>query len=173
MSGLFLAFIALIWLWLLAKLVRLFTSGIKDLGHRVVVALISYCVLLPLPLIDELLGKRQFERLCKENSTVQIDRAAVGKTIYLVRSDSIQLKGNWLPIRLQEWRHVDVVTGETLVAYNTLDVSGGFFIRAIPLYEVRVPITFSEPYCSPKDRPATKEAFAALGINYIERPAGK
>ena len=173
MSGLVLAFIALLWLWLLAKLVRLFTSDIKDLGHRIVVALISYCVLLPLPLIDELLGKSQFEQLCKENSTIQIDPAAAGKTVYLARTNFIEVKGKWLPIWIQQWRYVDVVNDEPIVSYNTLKVSGGHFMRTIRVSEGFVPITFRKSECSPRDWSSTAEAFGALGINYVEPPGGK
>ena len=168
MSGLFLAFIALIWLWLLAKLVRLFTSGIKDLGHRLVVALISYCVLLPLPLIDELLGKRQFERLCEENSRVQVDRiSAAASSVYLAETTDVEIKGILVRIVMRPTRYIDVSNGDVVLSYNELRAGGGRLIRLLGLIEGGGPLMFKGS-CFPSEL-AEPDLFKKLRLTQIQR----
>ena len=75
--------------------------------------LMVFAVLLPLPALDEIVGGRQFEKLCKENSTIQVNRAtAVGRTVYSTQQPSVEIKGTWVRITLQPWRYVDATTGE-------------------------------------------------------------
>lgn len=50
----------------------------------------------PLPFIDELIGKWQFERLCQENSTIYIAPDAKGRTVYLASGTPEEaVKGTW------------------------------------------------------------------------------
>ena len=129
--------------------------------------------LLPMPLIDEIVGKKQFEQLCRENSMIQVDLTkAAGRTVYLADLPDVEIKDTWVRVVLKPWRFVDAGTGEVVVSYNTLMASGGKFVHALPLSEGRVPLSFAGS-CAPANRPASKQAFANLGINYIERPANK
>jgi hypothetical protein len=127
----------------------------------------------PVPLIDEIVGGRQFAQLCKENSTIQVDRAkAAGKTVYLAEDPDINIKGAWVRIVLQPWRYVDATTDETIVSYNTLLAGGGVFIRTLGISEGGVPLTF-KGHCAPKNRPASVETFKDFGINYVQPPVSK
>lgn len=174
MTGIFLLFVIGAWVALLALLARALTRRIKDAISRLVVSAIIIGLLLPLPVVDELLGKSQFEQLCRENSAINVDREkAVGKTVYLASATSVGIKGTWLPIVMQQWRFVDFDTRELVVSYNTLKVGGGRLAHALPVGEGYTPFTFPTHTCRPKDAPGSDSAFEALGIKYVEPPKTK
>jgi hypothetical protein len=124
-------------------------------------------------LIDEIVGAKQFERLCRENSTINVDHAkAAGRTVVLSPQPSRDVEDTWVRVVVQPWRFVDVKTGETVVSYNTLQAVGGIFVRTLGISEGGVPLTFKGS-CVPLNRPATAQAFKELGIDYTDRPAEK
>jgi hypothetical protein len=171
MIFIFALFVVAAWFALTIAIGYVATIRIENKVLRFVVVLALVGVLFPLPLVDELIGKRQFEELCKENSTIQVDRAsAVGKTVYLSKTSDVEIKDKWVHIVLKPWRFVDVATGEPVVSYNTLMARGGWLIRMSRLSEGSVPLTFKGS-CVPDNRPASIQTFKPLGINYIEPPA--
>ena len=134
---------------------------------RLPLAIVLFLVLVPLPLIDEIVGGRQFEQLCKENSTIQVNRAtAVGRTVYLAQTPSVKIKGTWVRVTLQPWRYVDATTGEVVVSYNTLGARGGRFLK---ISEGHVPLTFNG-YCAPGgSRIYADRLFKELRITQVQR----
>jgi hypothetical protein len=167
MGGLILFFVIGLWIVLVAWLSKIVTTRIPSPLWRVPVGLLVFAVLLPLPVLDELVGGRQFERLCQENSTIQVNRAtAVGRTVYLAKTPPLLVKGTWVPVIVQPWRYVDATTGEVVVSYNTLRAKGGRFLK---VSEGHVPLTFHGS-CAPANRPGSIETFKEFGIKYIEPP---
>jgi hypothetical protein len=76
-------------------------------------------ILSPLPLADEILGKREFEQLCRENETIFVDKVnAVGRTVYLENMDHEYLTNKWLKIREHNWRYLDATTNELVLSYK-------------------------------------------------------
>lgn len=127
-------------------------------------------LLMTLLVADEIVGGYQFEKLCQENSTIQVDRAtARGKTVYFDPQPDVEIKGTWVRVVLQPRRFVDVTTGETVVSYNELIAEGGRFINALGISEGGMPLTFIGT-CVPANRPGSTGTFKTLGINYIESP---
>src|SRR4051812_36896606 len=107
MSGLFLLVIGGGLVALLVLVAYALTKWIKGAILRLMVCTISVALLLPLPVIDEILGKPQFEQLCRENSTIKLDREkALGKTVYLGSATDARIKDTWLPIGMQHWQFV-------------------------------------------------------------------
>jgi len=173
MTGIFLLFVSVIWLFIAIFLAKIITTKLPKKWWRMPVRIVLFIALLPLPLIDEIVGGRQFEQLCKENSTIQVDRvAAIGKTVYLANLPDIQIKDTWVPIRLQQWRFLDATTGEPVVSYNILHATGGRFIRMLGISEGNVPLTF-ESFCEPGGVVDPLELFRKLGITQIQRSALK
>lgn len=173
MSGLFVLFIAVAWfffvLWLTVMLTRKMQLG----AMTTIVGGGFFLLLLVAPIADEIVGGRQFAKLCEENSTIQVDRAkAAGRTVYLNSLPEKNIQDTWVPVSLQRWQFVDVTTGEPVVNYNTLRAKGGWFIRALGIFEGNEPLTFKST-CAPKNRPASTETFKEFGINYIEPPITK
>ena len=167
MSGLYLLLIALIWLALVLLLAYKLTSRIKNTILRAVLALLLIGVLLPLPLVDEFVGERQFEQLCTDNATIQVDRAtAVGKTVYFVPQPPSEVEGTWVRIVLLAQRYVDSVTGDAVVSFNTLTAEGGVLVHTFGLSEGRAPLTFTGT-CGPRENP--RDLFNSLGITAKDR----
>lgn len=171
MTGILLLFVAVLWLIVAGGLAWLITRILPTGWWRLPVGLLSYLAMLPLPLVDEIVGKRQFEQLCRENSKIQIDRVkAAGRTVYLADLPDIEIKDTWVRVVLKPWRFIDAKTGELVVSYNTLQAVGGRFVRMLGISEGGVPLTFKST-CVPKDRPASVQAFREFGITYLDAPA--
>ena len=165
MTGLFLIFIAFVWIVIALFLALIVASKIprKVGGSWNVIWIFS--LLLPAPLIDEIVGKRQFERLCKENSTIQIDRTkSKGRTVYLAETTNTSVPGTWMPITIQHWQYLDAATDEVVVSYNTLTAQ-----RVFGITESKMPLTF-DGYCAPNgSRRYANDLMSELGITQIER----
>jgi hypothetical protein len=169
MSGLYLLVIAAAWLAIVVALVYGLTSRVKPASLRAVVAMLVAGVLLPLPLIDEILGKRQFDQLCKDNATIHVDRTtAVGKTVYLAKTADLEVKDTWLRIVLKPWRFVDATTDVPVVSYNTLMADGGRLVRMLGISEGGVPLTFKGS-CEPGGVVDPIKLFGELGVSQIQR----
>ena len=168
MSGIILILVALLWVVIAFVVVWLIGKLLPKIWWVFLLRVALFFALLPLPIVDELLGAKQFEQLCKENSTIQVDRAkAAGKTVYYANQPSVRVEGTWVPVRQKRWQFVDMQTGEIVVSYTTLEASAGLLGPA----SFR-PLTF-EGYCAPKNPPASAASFRELGINYVEPPTKK
>jgi hypothetical protein len=171
MLGLYLVLIGIVWLGIVVALATWLTLRIKTGPMRVFVALALVAVLLPMPLIDEIVGRHQFEQLCREHNTIHIDRTkAVGKTVYLVQRPPVDAEGTWVRIVIRPFVYVDAETGDPVVSYNELTAVGSRFLPS--LSQGRMPLLFNG-FCAPPNRPATAEAFEAYGIKYIQPPTLK
>jgi hypothetical protein len=173
MTGIFLIIVVVGWLIAVVIVARWVARRSNSPTTRVVSWIVFFPALLAAPLADELIGGRQFEQLCKDNATIQVDRAtAVGKTVYFVPQPAIEVKGTWVRVVLKPQRFVDARTGETVVTYNELIAGGGRLIRTLGISEGGVPLIFKGT-CAPENRPSSIQTFAAFGIKYIEPPTAK
>jgi hypothetical protein len=170
MTGIYLLFATTIWLSVVIWLSKVSTEKLPKPTWRVPIAVMVFAVLLPLPLIDEIVGGGQFEQLCKENATIQVDRAAaIGKTVYLAKTPDVEIKGTWVRIVLQPRRFVDATTGETVVSFNDFIAVGGRFIQTLGISEGGVPLTF-KGWCQPGDQYTLERLFRELQITLVHRP---
>lgn len=169
MTGIYLLFVAAIWFAVVILLSKIIAQKLPTATWRLPVAVVIFAALLPLPLIDEIVGGRQFEQLCKANSTIQVDRVtAVGKTVYLDQQPDVEIKGKWLRFVLKPWRFVDATTGEPVVSYNTLMADGGQFIQVLGISEGGVPLTFKGS-CEPGGAVDSLKLFSELKVTQIQR----
>jgi hypothetical protein len=168
MSAIYLLFIALAWFSIAAALAYLVTSRVKNAPVRVLVTIALIAVMLPMPLVDEIVGKRQFEQLCRDNATIQVDREkAVGKTVYFVPQPLVDAAGTWVPIVVQPIRYVDATTGETVATYSRLVAVGGRLVQMFGFSEGKVPLLFSGT-CGPTENP--RDLFASLRLTVKDLP---
>jgi hypothetical protein len=169
MTGILLLLVAGFWLIAAYWLAKLITRILPSSGWRVLVGALIFLALLPLPLMDEIVGKRQFEQLCQENSTILVDRAkAAGKTVYLADLPDSDVKGTWVRVVVQPWNFLDAKTGEVVIRYNTLQAVGGWFIRTLGISEGNVPLTF-EGHCKPDGLVNPAKLLKELGAIQIQR----
>lgn len=128
MGGLTVLFIVLVWFLIVLFSALFIANQMRNLRRKMVVMGVIMLSLLPLPLIDEILGKREFEQLCRQYSTVQINReTARGRTVYLEKVQREQLTGYWLPIRLDRWRYIDSISGDLVLSSVELHASRNWF----------------------------------------------
>ena len=166
-----LMFFAVIGLWgyFLKRLVNAFDSRMPKPPWRQVVKVLLFAVLFPLPLIDEIVGGRQFAKLCEAN-VVRIDKeAARGRTVYKERSKGqISIAGTWIKVWQSPFRYVDALTGDLVASFDQLHAEGG---HLFPGFDSGPdPLTF-------KGECNQFSAFDAIskeiGLKEIPRPQGK
>ena len=168
MTGILLIAVAIAWLIAVVTVTRWVARRFNSLTMKVVSCLVLFPALMAAPLADELIGKRQFEQLCNDNSTIQVDRAtAVGRTVYFVPKRDIEAQGTWVRVVLQPHQFVDATTGETVVSYTTLTAVGGRFIRTLGISEGGMPLTFNGS-CGPKEN--ARDLFKSLGVTALDQP---
>jgi hypothetical protein len=171
MTGLFLIAVVLIWVIVAIWLAR--ASGAL-VGNRVrrLVQVAVFAVLLPLPLIDEVIGGWQFRQLCKQHDTIQLDPiTARGRTVYFAKDRPLEVPGTWTPVSQQAWRFLDATTDKPVLSYIKFTAEGGIFIRTLRISEGNAPLTFSN-YCAPGGTVQYNNIFRALEIKLIDpRPA--
>ncbi|MBI2728278.1 MAG: hypothetical protein HYX42_18720 [Polaromonas sp.] len=78
------------------------------------------------PFVDEIVGMRQFEKLCQERAVVklspgasQVKRAKRAETRY------VDLLGYWINIDAQQITYLNADTGEPFLTYEILRTKGG------------------------------------------------
>jgi hypothetical protein len=58
--------------WGADRLVKLLDGALRDKAWQLVMQMLVFAVLLPLPLADELVAKRRFDALCQERARIDI-----------------------------------------------------------------------------------------------------
>ena len=168
MTGILLIGVAGLWLWFAIWFGRKVGSLLSKKPWRVVAQFGIIALLLPLPLVDEIVGGWQFARLCKQHDTIQVDRDKVrGTTIYFVPTESIELKDTWIPVRHQVWPHIDKTTGAIAMKYDSFHATGGWLIRALRISEGNAPLLFRDS-CYPTENPV--ELMKSLNVTTLDIP---
>lgn len=124
------AFLALIiWLSGLLTLWLPLSSNWKALLRVVIVVGVF-----PLMLIDEIIGKHQFEALCQSNGIESMDVSKIkGKSIRRESGVRYYLSGQIIPIKSSNEVLRDAQSSEILLKYNDYFAAGGWVMRHTPL----------------------------------------
>jgi hypothetical protein len=167
-TGLLLLAVLLIWLAACVMLASKFGDRVPKGSWRVGAKLLITTLLLPLPLIDEIVGGVQFAELCKQHDTIQVNREKIkGTTVYFEPVEALYIQTLWVPVRRQVWRYVVPGTGEVVVSYETLHATGGWLLRTLRISEGNVPLTFSDS-CVPKED--VRQLFSQLHVTALDKP---
>ncbi|KXJ97930.1 MAG: hypothetical protein UZ17_ACD001002958 [Acidobacteria bacterium OLB17] len=172
MIGLLVLGLMIVWLAIVVVSATWLSRRFGSKTTRVLVWATAFGILLPLPLIDEIVGGYQFRKLCRQHAVVIVDESrARGRTVYLrqiphplvpgvVTTPSRQVPA-WIPIResIVDW--IDVQTHEVLVSYRAYEARGGWLVRALGISETDGPLTFDPHSC----RVNSVELFKRLGIS--------
>lgn len=142
--------------WASHRVGELFT----DNPLRAELKALIFVALLPLLVMDELLGKAQFDRLCAETAlmTLHAPRLA-GRRAEVTETPALPVAGLVLPVQAGKRFYLDQASGEPLVSLGFLQASGGKLSRALQ-GEASVPLTFGGE-CEPRQ---WQELFQVLGI---------
>jgi hypothetical protein len=131
MIGLMFLGVALLWLWLT---VYLTVKAPRWLGLKSYTSALLRLLLVPLllvgPFVDEIVGMRQFERICQERAVVWVNPGAEKVTRAREGSERYEdLAGYWVPIRVRKIVFLDADSGEPFVGYEALSTKGGRIAR--------------------------------------------
>lgn len=170
MSGLLFFIALMLWLYILNWLISKVGRRLPDRPWRPVAKLGIFVLLLPLPLMDEIVGGWQFARLCEAN-VVRVNKdTARGKTVYVeIGPHQVRVAGTWVPVWKMSFRYVDASTGEILASFDQLKAEGG---RLFPGFDSgHDPLTFKSE-CHPSG--SFEKSFSTkLGLLEIKKPESK
>jgi hypothetical protein len=80
--------------------------------------------------VDEVIGKYQFENLCKINGIESTDVSkARGRKVTFEYGDRVPVQGTILPIKESDVSFRDVDTNEVLIRHKNYYASGGWLMR--------------------------------------------
>jgi hypothetical protein len=146
--GVALALGALVWtgicLWAAHRLGQWVAPGLPLAGQ-----VLALGVLLPLPVIDELLAQPQFAALCREQGTLRLAAGATaGRFVRLSILPDEPVHGLPVPVSRRKQLYLDDETHQPLASIHTVQAHPGKLGRWIGAGDI--PLTFPG-HCAPAD----------------------
>ncbi len=135
-------------------------GGLFDPALRTGCKVLAFAVLLPLPLLDEILAQPQFTALCRDLAVVTVhEHASPGRTVTLTGLPPEAVPGVMVPVILRKWLYLDAANGQTVMSFNTLEARAGKLASALgPAWPAR-PVVFPGR-CEASARQRTFEALS-------------
>ncbi len=150
MAGLIVLGVIGLWIWGVFKFSRWVGGQVAGGRWRGPIAAIVFAVLLPLPVIDELIARPQVEALCREGAVLKIDEQRIkGQRVrYSAEPLNAGVSGTAVPVTYTKslWRSEQ--TGDELASRGSYTVKGGFLVRGIGFSESNSPM-FVRSHCAP------------------------
>jgi len=119
-------------IWVSGLLTRRMQPGNWKTLLRVVIVIGVF----PLMVVDEIIGKYQFEALCKANGIETIDQSLIKGKRVQIHTDYFlwkSLPGKIIPMRVTTARIKDADTGQELASFKSYSTCGGWLMRLTPL----------------------------------------
>ncbi|TFZ03205.1 hypothetical protein [Ramlibacter rhizophilus] len=169
MTGFFVWSLALGWAAACAWLAHRIGDAFIESPLRLELKIVMFLALLPVPVIDELLAKPQFDQLCatKANVSLHADRLR-GRTAYETDVPPELLEGTLVPMHLHRRIYLDAGSHRPLLSVAYIQASGGKLVGALQPGQRR-PLTF-KGWCAPQH---WLDPLGALGVHLADpEPAG-
>lgn len=166
MTGLLLIGVVIVWIAVAVFISKWAVRSIKSPLIKVAVAVPVFAVLLVAPLGDEIVGKHQFEALCRKYAVQIIDEQhAMNLSVVSEHpSGDNYAKNTAVRIRVVPFIYRDVETKNVIVSFHWLIAEGGWLIRTLGISETNAPLTFNSG-CAPEDAFGFKKKFNITVIN--------
>ena len=169
MTGFLLIGVCALWIIVSVWIGQTLGNFSPDRPWRPAIQFLIVGAIIPLPLIDEIVGGWQFSQLCKQHDSIYLNReTARGKTVYFAKSQKLAIGGMWVPVVQKPKHFLDVATNEPVLAYERFDATGGVFIRSLGISEGNAPLTFPSS-CEPGGLVQYNAIFRDLDIKVVER----
>jgi hypothetical protein len=153
MTGLLLIGVAALWFWFAIWFGQKIGSLLPDRPWRMLVQLALIALLIPLPLIDEIVGGWQFRKLCRKHDAIRLDRENIkNSVIYSAAQPASYVDGTWVPVRKQTWSYKFKKTGLMAMQYDSFHAKGGWLISTLRISEGNAPLLFRDS-CFPNENP--------------------
>ena len=170
MSGLLFLAVAGLWIYILRWTVNKIASKLPDRSWRSFAKWCIFGLLLPLPLMDEIVGGWQFARLCEANVVRVNKETARGRTVYNDLSGyQVPVPGTWIRVWKMTSRYLDVSTGELILSFDQLRAEGGHLFPGFD--SGHDPLTFKGT-CAPANV-GDMRLYTELGLTLVMRPQSK
>jgi hypothetical protein len=151
MSGLLFYAALGLWLWLVFSVSRWIGRRVSAPRWQTPATAAAFCLLLVLPVTDEIIGGFQFRALCRENASefrLGVKNPEGRTTKLTINPSNHYLLGKAIPIRHSHYEYHDIATGEMVMAYDRYVATGGRLISAI--WSSDKPILIDASACSPE-----------------------
>lgn len=166
MAGLIVWAIFGLWVWFVVKTSKAIGTRITPGRWRRPVTVLLFLMLLPLPVLDEIIGGFQFRALCEKNAKLKfnVDPATLkGKTIRSIADPlNRDVEGTLVRIYYSHFSYRDVESDKELLNYTEYYAKGGLLVRTLSFDSNITPMTFTFT-CSPL--PQTDFGFKFAKIN--------
>ncbi len=137
--------------WISDHLVSLLGDALPDRAWRMVVELLVFVVLLPLPLADELIARPAFDALCRERAQLTVHApASLGPQSQRLRLRPEPVDSLGLGVLVQPWWVLGEGGGLVQASYNTVEARGGWLARWASDDPGHRPLSF-KGFCEPHD----------------------
>lgn len=134
MSGLILLVALVFCLWACVWIAKSLGNLVPNPTVRTVVKCSIFIALLASPFVDEVIGKHQFEELCKANGIEGADVSkAKGKRVRGEYGERRLVSGTIMPIEESDVLFRDADSNELLIQYKNYYAHGGWLMRYTPL----------------------------------------
>jgi hypothetical protein len=170
MGGLIFIFIFGLWLTVCIYWARQAPEWFGVGRFKWVVSVLFFTLLLPLPLVDEIVGGWQFKKLCEANVVRVNKETARGRMVYYdLGGYEVPVPGTWVKVWKMSSRYLDVTTGELVLSFDHFRAEGGHLFPGFD--SGHDPLTFKGE-CHPPDS-FNKNFVAGFGLTQIDKPPGK
>lgn len=166
MTGLLVLALFGLWLWAVVKFSRWIGGQVTGGRWRWPVTAVLFVVLVPLPVLDELIANHQLDSLCRENAVMKIDETKIkGRSVrYSAEPLNRKVSGVAIPVTFTRGMFRDGETNAVLGTHSRYVAKGGIFIRAMGASESDSPM-FARSGCAPSE--GEHEAAKRIGFTII------
>src|SRR5438128_63908 len=132
MSGLLLLGVIALWVAAVRWLARKLATFLPDKPWRRFVQGGLAVLLIPLPLVDEIVAASKFQSLCKEKSAVIVDVPNPrGRTVWFDAGERTQMTLGGIRIVEARSNYIDPKSHELIYHYFRLEADGGWLVRRL------------------------------------------
>ena len=134
MSGLIFLVALALSIWGCVWLARSLGNLVPNPAWRSKIKVGVFLALLASPFVDEVIGKYQFEALCKANGIESADVSkARGKRVKVKYGERQFVEGTIMPIKVSDVLFRDADSGEILIQHKNYYAMGGWLMRYTPV----------------------------------------
>lgn len=134
MTGFLLLAVVSLWTWACVAITKAAMRRMSSRRWRWIVGPMLFTAMFVLPVVDEIVGRSQFERLCRTNGIESADLSKNGgKKVNVEYGERSLVEGTVLPVERSAvlYRHVD--TGVLLFQHWNYYSKGGWLMRHTPI----------------------------------------
>lgn len=126
MIGILFLFAIGLWIALCVYLARKIPKWLGIERYTRSASVISFLLVLIIPFVDEIVGMRQFEKLCEEQTAITVSPIAASvKRAKRIYSPEVNVPGYLIDIVLSTATYVDLDTNQVFLTYKHFSTRGG------------------------------------------------